>query len=169
MAQSSKANDQTKKNGKASKYDIGEDQLQDITEAFQMCDTKGEGSIETKQIKFAMRALGFEPRKEEIKKIIADIDKENTGKINKEDFIQLMVNRIAEKDANEEIIKAFQLFDENGSGNITFEDLKRVAKELGENIGDEELKEMIDEADLTGDGTVNRDEFLRIMKKTCLY
>ncbi len=45
----------------------------------------------------------------------------------------------------------------------------QVAKEIGENMTDEELKEMIDEADLDGDGEVNEAEFLRIMKKTSLY
>ncbi len=46
---------------------------------------------------------------------------------------------------------------------------QRVAEELGENLTDEELQEMIDEADRDGDGEVNEDDFLRIMKKTGLY
>ena len=52
---------------------------------------------------------------------------------------------------------------------ISFKNLKRVAKELGENMTDEELQEMIDEADRDGDGEINEEEFLRIMKKTSLY
>ena len=47
--------------------------------------------------------------------------------------------------------------------------LKRVSKELGERMTDEELQEMIDEADRDGDGEVNEEEFLRIMKKTNLF
>ena len=43
--------------------------------------------------------------------------------------------------------------------------LKRVAQELGENMTDEELQEMIDEADRDGDGEVNEEEFFRIMKR----
>ena len=69
----------------------------------------------------------------------------------------------------EEILKAFRLFDDDETGKISFKNLKRVAKELGENLTDEELQEMIDEADRDGDGEVNEDEFLRIMKKTNLY
>ena len=45
-----------------------------------------------------------------------------------------------------------------------------MAKELGETMTDEELQEMIDEADLDHDGEINEQEFLRIMKKTsCLF
>ena len=53
-------------------------------------------------------------------------------------------------------------------GKISFKNLKRVAKELGEKLTDEELQEMIDEADRDNDGEINQDEFLRIMKKTNL-
>ncbi|XP_025942133.1 centrin-1-like [Apteryx rowi] len=116
-----------------------------------------------------MRALGFEPKKEEIKKMISDIDKEGTGKISFNDFLVVMTQKMAEKDSKEEILKAFKLFDDDETGKISFKNLKRVAKELGENLTDEELQEMIDEADRDGDGEVNEQEFLRIMKKTSLY
>ena len=61
--------------------------------------------------------------------------------------------------------KVFALFDDDASGHITFRNLKRVASELGENLTDEELQEMIDEADRDGDGMINEDEFFRVMKK----
>ncbi|KAG8144474.1 hypothetical protein E2320_012982, partial [Naja naja] len=84
------------------------------------------------------------------------------------------------EEQKQEIREAFDLFDTDGTGNIdlfdddetgkiSFKNLKRVAKELGENLTDEELQEMIDEADRDGDGEVNEQEFLRIMKKTSLY
>ena len=75
----------------------------------------------------------------------------------------------SERDSKEEILKAFRLFDDDDTGKISFKNLKRVAAELGEKIYDEELMEMIDEADRDGDGEINEEEFLRIMKKTNLY
>ena len=75
----------------------------------------------------------------------------------------------SERDPMEEIIKAFRLFDDDETGKISFRNLKRVAKELGENMTDEELHEMIVEADRDGDGEVSEEEFIRIMKKTSLY
>jgi Ca2+-binding EF-hand superfamily protein len=116
-----------------------------------------------------MRALGFEPKKEEIKKMISDIDKDGNGTIDYQEFLEMMTTKMSEKDSKEEILKAFRLFDDEEKGKISFRNLKRVAKELGENMTEEELMEMIEEADRDGDGEINEEEFLRIMKKTSLY
>ncbi|XP_062513887.1 uncharacterized protein LOC134189586 [Corticium candelabrum] len=149
--------------------ELTEEQRQEIREAFDLFDTEGTGVIDAKELKVAMRALGFEPKKEEIKKMIAEVDREGKGSIDFNDFLHLMTSKMAEKDPKEEILKAFRLFDDDQTGKISFKNLKRVAKELGENLTDEELQEMIDEADRDGDGEISEQEFLRIMKKTSLY
>ena len=154
---------------KGDKFALTEEQKQEIREAFDLFDTDGSGSIDAKELKVAMRALGFEPKKEEIKKMIADIDTDGSGTIDFNEFLEMMTAKMSERDPMEEIIKAFRLFDDDETGKISFKNLKRVAKELGENMTDEELQEMIDEADRDGDGEVSEEEFIRIMKKTSLY
>lgn len=62
------------------------------------------------------------------------------GKIAFQDFLNLMTEKISDQDANKEIMKAFQLFDDDNTGKISFKNLKRVAMELGENLTDEELQ-----------------------------
>ncbi|XP_023084284.1 centrin-1 [Piliocolobus tephrosceles] len=153
----------------APKPELTENQKQEVREAFDLFDADGSGTIDVKELKVAMRALGFEPRKEEMRKMISEVDKEGTGKISFNDFLAVMTQKMSEKDTKEEILKAFRLFDDDETGKISFKNLKRVANELGENLTDEELQEMIDEADRDGDGEVNEEEFLRIMKKTNLY
>jgi len=161
-----KAGQGTKPKGKP---ELTEEQRQEIKEAFDLFDTDGSGSIDAKELKVAMRALGFEPKKEEIRKMISDIDTDGSGTIDFNEFLEMMTTKMSEKDSKEEILKAFRLFDDDETGKITFRNLKRVAKELGENMTDEELQEMIDEADRDGDGEISEEEFLRIMKKTSLY
>merc|ERR1711976_653243 len=105
----------------------------------------------------------------EIKKMISDIDKDGSGTIDFNEFLEMMTAKMSEKDSREEMLKAFRLFDDDETGKISFRNLKRVAKELGENMTDEEITEMIEEADRDGDGEISEEEFMRIMRKTNLF
>ena len=119
-----------------------------------ICDDSfySEGKIDLKELKVAMRALGFDPKKEEIKQLIAGLDKTGAATIDFAEFLQMMTTKMSSRDSTEEILKAFRLFDDDATGKISFKNLKRVARELGESMTDEELQEMIDEADRDGDG-----------------
>ena len=64
----------------------------------------------------------------------------SSGTIDFNDFLMIMSQKMGEKDPKEEILKAFRLFDDDETGKISFKNLKRVAKELGENLADEELQ-----------------------------
>lgn len=151
------------------KAELTEEQKQEVREAFDLFDADGSGTIDVKELKVAIRALGFEPKKEELKKMVSEVNKKGTGRISFDDFLAVVTQKMAEKDTKEEILRAFRLFDDDETGKISFRNLKRVANELGENLNDEELQEMINEADRDGDGEVNEEEFLRIMQKTNLY
>merc|ERR1712048_644110 len=104
---------------------------------------------------------------------VSDLDKSGQasgqqrqeGYLDFNEFLEIMTAKMSEKDSKEQILKAFQLF-RGPSGKISFDDLKAVAKELGETMSDEELMEMIKEADKDGDGMVSEEEFLRIIRKS---
>jgi len=136
-----------------------------MKEAFNLFDTDHSGTIDVRELKAAMRALGFEMKKEEVKNMLSDIDKDANGQINFDEFCQMMSGKMSSRDSAEEIQKVFQLFDEDKSGFITFKSLKKICQELGENLTDTDIQEMIDEADRDNDGKISQDEFFRIMKK----
>lgn len=58
-------------------------------------------------------------------------------------------------DSEEEIREAFRVFDKDGNGFISAAELRHVMTNLGEKLTDEEVDEMIREADIDGDGQVN--------------
>jgi centrin-3 len=63
----------------------------------------------------------------------------------------------------EEMLKAFKLFDDDNTGKISLRNLRRVAKELGENMSEDELRAMIEEFDTDKDGEISQEEFMGIM------
>jgi Ca2+-binding EF-hand superfamily protein len=76
----------TKKTTHAGVAELGPEQKQEIKEAFDLFDTDGSGTIDAKELRVAMRALGFEPTKDEIKQMIADLDKVRCDKFNNSSF-----------------------------------------------------------------------------------
>lgn len=83
--------------------------------------------------------------------------------------VAAVAERYATRDPEEEIRKAFQLFDDDHSGKISLKNMRRVARELGENLSEEELQAMIDEFDRDQDGEISTDEFMYIMKQSTMY
>ncbi|MES1913736.1 MAG: hypothetical protein MHM6MM_005898 [Cercozoa sp. M6MM] len=147
------------------KSTLSEDERQECTEAFNLFDSDNSGTIDVREMRAAMRALGFDLKKEEIRDIMDDLDKRPTDELSLDEFLRIATPRVAARDPKEEVAKIFQLFDEDDTGYITFRNLKHVCSELGEDISDEEIQEMIDEADRSGQGRVTFDDFYKIMKK----
>ncbi|KAL5982463.1 putative calcium-binding protein cml13 [Asimina triloba] len=145
---------------------LTEQKKKEIKEAFDLFDTDGSGTIDAKELNVAMRALGFEMTEEQIEQMIRDVDKDGSGAIDFDEFVHMMTAKIGERDTKEELTKAFRIIDVDNDGKISLTDIERISKELGESFAPKEIKEMIEEADRNGDGGVDIDEFIRMMKKT---
>lgn len=118
---------------------MSDEQKQEIKEAFDLFDTDKTGTIDYHELKVAMRALGFDVKKQEVLNLMKEYDRDSTGQIEYHDFLEIMTHKISERDPVEEILKAFKLFDEDNTGRISLRNLRRVARELGENLSDDEL------------------------------
>ena len=140
-------------------------QVKDARDVFNKMDVDKDGFINPDDLKITMNTLGFDFNPSEIQRLVMTLDPENKGKIDFNSFSELIKQKMSEKDHIEEIQMAFQMLDTEKRGKIGFADLKRVANELGENISDYELHEMINEADVDRDNEISFDEFLAIMKE----
>ena len=151
------------------RQDLSDEQKQEIKEAFELFDTDKTGTIDYHELKVCMRALGFDVKKQEVLNLMREYDREGSGQIEYPDFLEIMTTKISERDPIEEISKAFKLLDEDNTGRISLRNLRRIAREMQENLSDDELQAMIDEFDKDGDGEISEAEFLAIMKQTSIY
>ena len=149
------------------RLELSEQQRHEIRQAFDMFDTEGQGVIDANALKVVLRALGFEPRKEEVAAMISSLDggANTSGTIDFNEFLEILITKMSEKDTKEDAMRAFRQFDLDHQGFISLANLQQVARELGETMTDEELEEMIAAADLDKDGLISEEEFLRILKK----
>lgn len=149
--------------------ELTDEQKQEIKEAFELFDTDKDGFVDYHELKVAMRALGFDLKKAEVLKILRDHDKTGHGLMDFENFAKISAysrlrrglsltveslrhtcmrvlsprdsvsERILARDPMEEIRRAFQLFDDDNTGKISLRNLRRVAKEIGDRLEDDEL------------------------------
>ncbi len=97
--------------------------------------------------------------------MIVDLDSDGNGTIDFQEWVTLMTKRVNDKDSRANINKIFALFDDERTGFISIKNLRRVAQELGENISEEELQELVTRADLDQDGLVSEEEFYTIVTR----
>ncbi|SMN20557.1 similar to Saccharomyces cerevisiae YOR257W CDC31 Calcium-binding component of the spindle pole body (SPB) half-bridge, required for SPB duplication in mitosis and meiosis II [Maudiozyma saulgeensis] len=142
--------------------DLLQEQKQEIYEAFSLFDMNNDGYLDFHEFKVALRALGFQLEKKEILDYINRYDRDGRHLMQYDDFFTVAGEMILKRDPIEEIKRAFQLFDDDHTGKISFKNLRRVAQELGENMNDQELRAMIEEFDMDGDGEIDEDEFIAI-------
>lgn len=168
---------------------LTDEQREEINEAFALFDLDKDQRIDYHEFKVALKALGFDLPKPEILSLLTAHGVAPEGsqppsqaagsqpqhlsrqappvapgrlQLTLPAFQTIAANLVAARDPRDEILRAFALFDTDDKGKITLEDLRRVARELGEGLEEEELVAMIEEFDLDGKGGVGREEFIGI-------
>uniref|UniRef100_A0A8D0G5Q7 Calglandulin n=1 Tax=Sphenodon punctatus TaxID=8508 RepID=A0A8D0G5Q7_SPHPU len=142
---------------------LTKEQIAEFKEAFLLFDKDGNGSVSTEELGTVMRSLGQNPTEAELKDMIHEVDTDGSGTIDLPEFLSMMARTIRCSNSEEAIRKAFQVFDRDGNGFVSAAELRHVMTKLGEKLSEEEVNEMIKEADVDGDGQVNYEEFLRVM------
>ncbi|XP_076268425.1 neo-calmodulin-like [Rhynchophorus ferrugineus] len=144
--------------------EVKEDEnLAEIKEVFALFDKDGDGTITTKELGTVLKALGQNPTEAELLDIIAEADTDGNGLIDFNEFSAVMKGIIKECDNEDDIKGAFRVFDKEGKGFITADDLRDIITSLGEKFSDNEYDEMIRAADLDGDGVVTLADFMEMM------
>ena len=142
---------------------ITDEQRKEYQDIFDQFDKDKDGAIGTRELANVLFTLGQNPTDDEVAAMIKEVDLNNDGKIDLDEFITLMGKRTPDPHTEDEVINAFRVFDKEGNGLIPSAELKHIMMTIGDKMTEEEAQEMINEADIDEDGFINYEEFVRMM------
>merc|ERR1712199_132285 len=135
--------------------ELTEEQVQVFTEAFQMFDKDGSGAIDAREFRAVCQEIGMNPTDSELKLMLRDVDKNDSGDVDLQEIIRC----------------AFDVFDTDGSGALSYEEMTDILK----NLGDSEMasnptmiRRLVEAADTDRSGEVDLEEFMAMIQgKLC--
>lgn len=142
---------------------MSEAQISEFKEAFSLFDQDQDGKITSKELGIVMRSLGQTPTESELNDLIREIDSNTDGSIDFPEFLTMMARKMRDSDSQAEIFEAFRVFDKDGDGKIDKGELKHVLTSIGEKLTEEEVDEMLREADTNNDGVIDIKEFSNLL------
>merc|ERR1719229_973197 len=131
-------------------------EVQDMKRAFDMIDEDRSGLIDAEELQGAAVALGI-PMEENIAVLLG------TEKISFDEFFKRMTAKLSPTDTADDILNIFELFDNDSTGTISFENLQNVAYIIGAKESPKEIQEMLTMMDTDGDNELDPIDFY-----TCL-
>lgn len=145
--------------------ELTSEEITEYREMFDLFDEDKSGAIDAEELGKVMRALGQFPTNAEVNKIVEEVDEDGSGVVEFSEFLVVMVKykktHEPEEDPDAELLRAFKVFDKDGSGYITADELRDFLTRLGEPLTDEEVDDLLRQADLDGDGQISYEEFVK--------
>lgn len=159
-------------------------EIRDLRTAFDLLDRDQDGHVTPEELQFMLRNLGIHVRDELIDDLLREASRTGSGLIDETEFLQWVARiqalkeesstssssssststtQAADDDLTQDLVAAFRVFDRDGNGYITRDELKSAMDMIGENVTEYQLNEMLELADADKDGRINYEEFARLL------
>ncbi|KAG2232007.1 hypothetical protein INT48_004817 [Thamnidium elegans] len=149
---------------------INSTQLAEFKETFALFDKDNNGSINISELGAVMQSLGYNATDQELKDMISEVDVNVSVIIINDNVWEKKLTKKKKKkrmsgaaDTEDDLLDAFKVFDKDNDGYITPDELRQVMKQLGQKLSEQEVDEMIKEADADSDGKIDYKEFGKMM------
>eukprot|EP01017_Pseudomicrothorax_dubius_P033342 TRINITY_DN4464_c0_g1_i1.p1 TRINITY_DN4464_c0_g1~~TRINITY_DN4464_c0_g1_i1.p1 ORF type:complete len:148 (+),score=56.50 TRINITY_DN4464_c0_g1_i1:100-543(+) len=142
-----------------------EEDLIQFQQIFKLFDRDGDGLLRLDDIRKVMQIFNRGISDLEISNLLSELDPTGSGAIDLQKFITLMANEVPAEN-EKDLLDSFKFFDRDNNGVISLSDMKILYTNLCEKGTDEELENMLMEADYDGDEALNFDEYIRALKAT---
>lgn len=144
---------------------LSEEQLTEIKQVFDRFDQEETGQISSKDLGNILRSFGIDVLDRDLTDLLEEINRDNGGKISFSSFLEILISRLDNLEIEKMIISAFEVFDSTKRGIISASELRYLMTHLGERLSEEEVNEMIREADVDGTGQIDYRSFVKRMMR----
>ena len=150
---------------------LADDEVDELRQAFELLDTKHAGKINPKELKTSMQSIGYDLNNPQIYELVDELDTQEAVKAGGITFNKLLsaINfKLGDKDSREGVRKIFELFNNDPNSDfVTIQSLKKIAKEIGEQMSNDDIREMMERAS-SCDSKFTFDDFYDIMSRKTL-
>ena len=133
--------------------------------AFELLDKNEDGKITLDDIIYIMKNIDLSPTLTEIQEMINEVDLDGNSIIDFEEFVTLLMKKMQDDDTEEELLEAFKMFDRDGNGNITQDEIKATLNEIGTTLNDEELDILYEKVGKSKNDEINYVDFVKMLKQ----
>ncbi len=139
---------------------LSEEEVKKLKENFQKIDTNGDGMLSLEEVKKAIsqnKGISLS----NVEQIFKSIDTDNSGNIDYTEFIAASLDKNIYLQENK-LYEAFKLFDVDGSGKISKDEIAYI---LGTEKKSKEIEKLFKKYDTNNDGEIDFKEFVNMMKE----
>lgn len=142
---------------------LTEQQIKEFSFQFLLFDKDGDDHIATSELGTVIRSLGLYPTNLEVQGMIDLVDADRSGTLSLEDFLKLMSTQVSRVETEEDVRDAFRVFDKASDNFISAAELRHLLTNLGEKLSEEQVDELIADADVDSDHHINYEELIKMM------
>ncbi|WIA08867.1 hypothetical protein OEZ85_008288 [Tetradesmus obliquus] len=141
------------------------DEITGLKEMFHSMDKDASGTITVDEMRDGLRAKGSKIPESELQRIMENADVNGDGKVDYEEFLAATMH-LGKLEREENLYRAFQFFDKDGSGYITIDELQTALKEHGDAAAvAAHIKDILADVDKDNDGRIDYEEFCSMMRQ----
>eukprot|EP00930_Biecheleria_cincta_P014487 TRINITY_DN1243_c0_g1_i2.p1 TRINITY_DN1243_c0_g1~~TRINITY_DN1243_c0_g1_i2.p1 ORF type:complete len:503 (-),score=138.31 TRINITY_DN1243_c0_g1_i2:211-1719(-) len=144
---------------------LNESQIQSLRDVFMNLDKNGDGLLTPVEMKEGLKVAGLKEIPPDLQAILEGVDADGSGVIDYTEFLAATLDK--QQYMKEDVCwAAFSVFDRNGDGNISKDELKQVlnSEDVEGALGTKAIAELMLEIDSNGDGMIDFQEFMGMMR-----
>lgn len=148
--------------------ELTEEKQREVKEAFDLYDKDKDNFINFEEVDSVFKCLGYSFDKLQIYNILKDYGtlrnaESNEKHLSFKEILNFLGKRNQEYDMEEELIETFKNFDKDGDGKLCHKEIKYLLLTMGEQLLDEEIDDLINEVDTTGEGVIYYEDFVKLL------